>query len=81
MAYSISQMKKTYLMHMLMLHVLMPYQMYGNLDLEKLKQLQDKYLTKLIANCTSTKSNKTPYYLDEHDITYRKIRDAAINFI
>ena len=53
-----------------------------NLDTEKLRQLQqqDKYITILIAKCKSTKSNKTPYYLDKQGITYRKIRDRPNNF-
>ena len=49
-----------------------------NIDLEKLKQLQqqDEYKMKLIYKCKSTKSKVTPYYLDEHGITYRKITNG-----
>ena len=47
-----------------------------NLDQENLKQLQQhEYITKLNAKYKSAKNNETPYYLDEHGITYRKIRD------
>ena len=31
---------------------------------------------KLIAKWKFTKNNETPYYLDKHGITYRKIRDG-----
>ena len=49
-----------------------------NLDPEKIKwlQQQDEYITKLIDKCKSTENDKIPYHLDEHGITYRKIRDG-----
>ena len=46
------------------------------LDLAKIKQLQgkDMHLSKIITKCKSQHChNKTPYYLDEHGIAYRKI--------
>ena len=48
-----------------------------NLDPEKLKQLQqqDEYKNEL-PNASLPKNKKTPYYLDEHGITYRKIRQT-----
>ena len=48
-----------------------------NFDLQKIKWLQDEdeYIAKLIDKCKSTKHYKIPFYLDEHGIIYRKIRD------
>ena len=50
-----------------------------NLDPENIKQLQqqDEHIAKLIDKCKLKKNDKMPYYLDEHDITYRKIRDGS----
>ena len=50
-----------------------------NLDPEKIKQLQqqDEHKTKITDKCNSKKNDKTAYYLDEHDITYRKIWDGS----
>ena len=50
-----------------------------NLDPEKIKQLQqqDRNITKITDKFKSKKNEKTPYNLDEHSITYRKIRDGS----
>ena len=49
-----------------------------NLDPGNIKQLQqDGHITKIIDKCKSKKNDKTPYYLDEHGITYRKIGDGS----
>ena len=50
-----------------------------NIDLDEVRQLQaqDPHLSKIITRCTShSHHNKTPYYLDESMIVYRKVRDG-----
>ena len=49
------------------------------LDLMKVKQLQgqDTHLSKIIVKCKSQcHHDKTPYYLDEYGIAYRKVWDG-----
>ena len=62
-------------------HIIDPYSLLTmyNLDPEKIKQLQQQegHITKIIDKCKSQKNNKTPYYQDEHGITYGKIRDGS----
>ena len=49
-----------------------------NLDPTIINQLQqqDMFISKIIDKGKSKKNDKTTYYLDEHDITYRKTRDG-----
>ena len=48
-----------------------------NLDPEKQSSYNNMgHITKITKICKSKKNEKIPYYLDEHGITYRKIRDG-----
>ena len=53
-----------------------------NLDPTKIKQLQqqDVHITNLSDRCKSEKNSKISYYLDEHGIAYKKIRDGPNMF-
>ena len=59
-----------------------PLSLNSNLDLMKIRYLQqqDTHISEIIDKCKSKKCEKTLYYLDEHSITYRKIKLDKIFF-